>query len=39
MEIYPDVPLDRASVRHQESRCLLARGIDPSSRRRELQRL
>ena len=33
--IYPDVPLDRARARHQEARCLLARGVDPACRRRE----
>lgn len=37
--IYPDVPLDRARVRHQEARSLLARGIDPSVKKRELRTL
>jgi len=37
--IYPDVPLDRARARHQEARCLLARGVDPSLRRRQLRML
>ena len=36
--IYPEVPLDRARARHQEARCLLARGVDPSSRRQDLRR-
>jgi len=35
--IYPDVPLERARARHQEARCLLARAIDPSLRKRELR--
>jgi len=36
--IYPDVPLQRARVRHQAARRLLADGIDPSLRRHEIRR-
>lgn len=35
--IYPDVPLEKAKVRHQAARYLLASGTDPSLRRRELR--
>jgi hypothetical protein len=34
--IHPDVPLERARVRHQVARSLLAEGIDPSARKRAL---
>lgn len=34
---YPDVPLEKAKVRHQAARYLLASGTDPSVRRRELR--
>ena len=37
--IYPEVPLDRARARHQQARCLLARGVDPSFMKRELKAL
>jgi hypothetical protein len=36
--IYPDVPLEKARARHQESRRQLAAGIDPSLNRRELRK-
>jgi transposase-like protein len=36
--IYPDVPVDRALSRHQAARELLANGVDPAIRRKELQR-
>lgn len=35
--IFPDVPVDRARVRHQAAKRLLADGIDPSTRRHELR--
>lgn len=35
--VYPDVPLEKARVRHQAARRLLAAGTDPSLRRRELR--
>ncbi len=34
---YPDVPVARAQARHRAARRLLAGGIDPSLRRRELR--
>jgi hypothetical protein len=34
--VYPDVSLEEARARHQEARCLLADGIDPSTRKQEL---
>lgn len=34
---YPDVPVALAQSRHRAARCLLAAGIDPSLRRRELR--
>jgi len=34
---YPDVPVDRARSRHRAARQLLATGIDPGPRRRELR--
>ena len=33
--VYPDVSLETARARHQEARCLLADGVDPSTRRAE----
>ncbi|MGQ0833498.1 MAG: Arm DNA-binding domain-containing protein [Gammaproteobacteria bacterium] len=36
--IYPDVPLGKARSRHQEARCQLADGIDPSLNPRELRK-
>lgn len=36
---YPDVPVDRAQARHRAARRLLATGVDPSLRRRELRLL
>ena len=33
--VYPDVSLEKARARHQEARCLLADGVDPSIRRRD----
>jgi hypothetical protein len=35
---YPDVPMVRARSRHQAARRLLAAGVDPSLRRKELRR-
>jgi transposase-like protein len=35
---YPDVPMVRATSRHQAARKLLAAGVDPSLRRKELRR-
>lgn len=35
---YPDVPADRARSRHQAARELLAIGVDPAIRRKELRR-
>jgi hypothetical protein len=35
---YPDVPMVRARSRHQAARKLLAAGVDPSLRRKELRR-
>ncbi len=35
--VYPDVPLEKARVRHQAARRLLAAGTDPSLLRRELR--
>ena len=35
--IYPDVPLDKARVRHQAARRLLNAGIDPSTYKRVLR--
>ena len=35
--VYPDVPLEKARVRHQAARRLLAAGTDPSLQRRELR--
>jgi transposase-like protein len=37
--IYPDVPVDRARARHKVARQLLAAGIDPACRRRELRKV
>jgi hypothetical protein len=34
---YPDVPIPQARSRHRAARRLLATGIDPSLRRRELR--
>ncbi|MGB3918094.1 MAG: integrase arm-type DNA-binding domain-containing protein [Thiothrix litoralis] len=34
---YPEIPLKLARERHEEARALLARGIDPSTYKRELQ--
>jgi transposase-like protein len=36
---YPDVPVDRAWSRHQAARELLANGVDPAIRRKELRRV
>jgi transposase-like protein len=36
---FPDVPVTRAQSRHRAARRLLAVGIDPSPRRRELRRI
>jgi hypothetical protein len=36
---YPDVPIARAQSRHRAARRLLAAGVDPSLRRRELRRI
>ncbi|MEO7774020.1 MAG: Arm DNA-binding domain-containing protein, partial [Steroidobacteraceae bacterium] len=36
---YPDVPIAQAQLRHRAARRLLAAGIDPSLRRRELRRI
>jgi len=36
---YPDVPIDRARARHRFARRLLAAGVDPSLRRRELRQI
>ena len=36
---YPDVPTAMAQARHGAARRLLAAGIDPSSRKRELRRM
>jgi transposase-like protein len=36
---YPDVPIDRAWSRHQAARELLADGIDPAIRRKQLRRI
>jgi len=36
---YPDVPTAQARLRHRAARRLLAAGIDPSLRRRELRRI
>lgn len=35
--VYPDVPLEKARVRHQAARRLLAAGTDPSLRRQALR--
>jgi hypothetical protein len=35
---YPDIPFSRAKARHQAARQLLAVGLDPSLKRRELRR-
>jgi hypothetical protein len=35
---YPDVPFSRAKARHQAARQLLAVGLDPSLKRKDLQR-
>ena len=34
--VHPDVSLDKARVRHQVARTLLADGVDPSARKRVL---
>jgi hypothetical protein len=34
--VYPDFSLEKARSRHQEARCLVASGIDPSARKQEL---
>jgi hypothetical protein len=36
--IYPDVPLKEARQRREESRALIARGVDPSAQRRAEKR-
>jgi transposase-like protein len=36
---FPDVPIARAQARHRAARRLLASGVDPSLRRRELRRI
>ena len=35
--VYPDVPVHRARSRHQAARELLAIGVDPAARRKELR--
>jgi hypothetical protein len=35
--IYPDVSLDRARARHEAARRLLAAGVDPARKKRELR--
>ena len=37
--IYPDVPIARARLRHQAARQWLAAGVDPSLKKKELQRV
>lgn len=37
--VYPDVSLEKARARHQEARCLVADGVDPSARKQELARV
>jgi hypothetical protein len=36
--VFPDVPVGRARARHLAARQLLAAGVDPALRRRELRR-
>lgn len=36
--VYPDVSLEKARACHQEARCLVAEGVDPSARKQELVR-
>lgn len=37
--VYPDTPLEVATQSHQEARSLLARGLDPSPRKRDVRRV
>jgi hypothetical protein len=39
LRIYPEVPIARARSRHQAARQLLAAGVDPSLKKKELRRV